>query len=111
MLLPGKLWARYYYDATYADGSDRTLARSDSAEERALALDPNLIFAGGTLATNRADEGNKRDVKKKVLPRPEGEKIFVSRSSPLHCKSASRFCARGFAFELSSIPIGFMVRW
>src|ERR1022692_4795092 len=33
----------------------------------------------------------KRDVKKKVLPRPEAERIFVSRSSPLHCKSASRF--------------------
>jgi hypothetical protein len=25
----------------------------------------------------------KRDVKKKPLPRPEGEKVFVSRSSPL----------------------------
>jgi hypothetical protein len=25
----------------------------------------------------------KRDVKKKVLPRPDAEKIFVSRSSPL----------------------------
>src|ERR1700733_11635567 len=33
----------------------------------------------------------KRNVKKKVLPRPEAEKILVSRSSPLHCKSAPRF--------------------
>ena len=33
----------------------------------------------------------KRDVKKKVLRRPEGEKTVVSRSSPLPCKSASRF--------------------
>ena len=51
------LGERYYFDATYADGGDRNLTRSDSADERALALDPNLIFAGATLATNRADEG------------------------------------------------------
>jgi len=52
------LGLRYYFDATYAEGGDRNLTRSDSADERALALDPNLIFAGATLATNRADEGN-----------------------------------------------------
>jgi len=52
------LGLRYYFDATYADGMGRNLARSDTAVERALALDPNLIFAGATLATNRADEGN-----------------------------------------------------
>lgn len=52
------LGLRYYFDATYADGGERSLVRSDVADERALALDPNLIFAGSTLATNRADEGN-----------------------------------------------------
>jgi len=52
------LGLRYYFDATYADGADRNLTRSDSADERALALDPDLIFAGANLATNRADEGN-----------------------------------------------------
>src|SRR5271157_4639518 len=43
----------------------------------------------------------KRDVKKKVLPRPEVEKIFVSRSSPLSV-SAPRFRSRGFA--LACLP-------
>jgi DNA-binding winged helix-turn-helix (wHTH) protein/TolB-like protein/Flp pilus assembly protein TadD len=52
------LGLRYYFDATYADGGERNLTSSDSADERALALDPNLIFAGATLATNLADEGN-----------------------------------------------------
>ena len=33
----------------------------------------------------------KRDVKQKVLPRPEAEKIFVSRSSPLSVRVAPRF--------------------
>ena len=44
----------------------------------------------------------KRDVKKKVLPRPEAERIFVSRSSPLHCKSASRFARE--VLLLSCLP-------
>ena len=43
----------------------------------------------------------KRDVKKKVLPRPEAEKILVSRSSPLTV-SAPRFRSRGFA--LACLP-------
>src|SRR5271169_5625413 len=42
-----------------------------------------------------------RDVKTKVLPRPEAEKIFVSRSSPLTV-SAPRFRSRGFA--LACLP-------
>ena len=52
------LGLRYYFDATYGDGGERNLTRSDAADERALALDPNLIFAGATSATNRADVGN-----------------------------------------------------
>src|ERR1035437_1079952 len=46
----------------------------------------------------------KRDVKKKVLPRPEAEKIFVSRSSPLSV-SAPPISLRGFA--LACLPF----RW
>ena len=45
----------------------------------------------------------KRDVKKKVLPRPEVEKIFVSRSSPLSV-SAPRFRSRGFALACLPFP-------
>src|SRR5271169_6928153 len=43
----------------------------------------------------------KRDVKEKVLPRPEVEKILVSRSSPLSV-SAYRFRSTGFA--LACLP-------
>jgi hypothetical protein len=38
----------------------------------------------------------KRDVKKKVFPRREAEKILVSKSSPLYV-SAHRFRSTGFA--------------
>ena len=52
------LGMRYYYDATSGDGGESMLKRSDSAFERALALDPNLISAAGALITNQADRGN-----------------------------------------------------
>ena len=44
----------------------------------------------------------KRDVKKKLLPRPEGQEDFVSRFSPLHCQSASRFARE--VLLLSCLP-------
>jgi serine/threonine protein kinase len=51
------LGLRYYYDATYSDGGERMLNRSDSAFERAVTLDPNLLLAAGQLLTNRAERG------------------------------------------------------
>src|ERR1017187_8307686 len=51
------LGLRYYYDGEFADGGAQMFKRSDSAFERAVALDPNLILAAGQLITNRADRG------------------------------------------------------
>jgi hypothetical protein len=48
---------RYYFDASYGDGGEQMLKRSDSAFERAIALDPNLPSATAELITNRVDEG------------------------------------------------------
>src|ERR1700674_567680 len=44
----------------------------------------------------------KRDVKKKSSPSTGGREDFVSRSSPLHCKSASRFARE--VLLLSCLP-------
>jgi TolB-like protein/tetratricopeptide (TPR) repeat protein len=52
------LGVRYYYDSEYADGGEPMLKRSDSALERALALDPNLIPAATQLITNQMDRGD-----------------------------------------------------
>ncbi len=52
------LGLRYYYDAQYTGGGKEMYQRSESAFERALALDPNLILAAGQLATSRADLGD-----------------------------------------------------
>jgi len=51
------LGLRYYFDASYGDGGEQMLQRSDSAFERAIALDPNLTSAAAELITNRVDEG------------------------------------------------------
>ena len=52
------LGSRYYYDGEYGDGGEAILKRSDSALERALALDPNLIPAVVQLVTNQMDRGD-----------------------------------------------------
>ena len=51
------LGTRYYFDGSYGDGGEQMLKRSNSAFERAIALDPNLTSATGWLITNRVDEG------------------------------------------------------
>src|SRR5437667_426612 len=51
------LGLRYYYDGSYGDGGEQMLKRSDSAHERALALDPNLILAASQVITNRTTQG------------------------------------------------------
>ncbi len=53
----GALGRRYYFDGQYGDGGKAMLKRSDSAYERAKALDPNLIDAAQGLITNRTERG------------------------------------------------------
>jgi TolB-like protein len=53
----GALGIRYYYEADYGEGGPPMLKRSDSALERALALDPNLIDASVLLIINRSERG------------------------------------------------------
>ena len=51
------LGLRYYIDSAFGDGGEPMFKRSNSAYERALALDPNLPFAASQLITNRAERG------------------------------------------------------
>jgi eukaryotic-like serine/threonine-protein kinase len=53
----GALALRYHYDAAYSNGGDAAFQRSNSAFERALSLDPNLVSAAGQLITNRVERG------------------------------------------------------
>jgi serine/threonine protein kinase/tetratricopeptide (TPR) repeat protein len=49
---------RYYYDATYSNGGEAVYQRGQSALERAVALDPNLITAAAQLITTRVERGD-----------------------------------------------------
>jgi TolB-like protein len=51
------LGLRYSYDSTYSDGGEKMFQRSNSAYERALALDPNRELAASNLITNRVERG------------------------------------------------------
>ena len=48
---------RYYYDALYSDGGQAAFDRSNAALERAKTIDPNLMSAAVTLATNWVERG------------------------------------------------------
>src|SRR5262245_43234474 len=51
------LGIRYYYDSSYSSRGQNAFQKSNASYERALALDPNLVFAAGSLITNRVERG------------------------------------------------------
>jgi eukaryotic-like serine/threonine-protein kinase len=52
---------RYYFDAQYSDGGDAAYQRSDSAVERATALDPNLMDAELDRVINNVESGRSKE--------------------------------------------------
>jgi eukaryotic-like serine/threonine-protein kinase len=75
---------RYYYEASYAGGGKAMMDRSDAAEERAIALDPNLIAAGAQLAQNRVERGNLarayQDAQELIRRRPDSAEAHFTLS-------------------------------
>ena len=71
----GALGQRYYYDALYSDGGESAFARSNAALERAKTIDPNLVSAAVTLATNWVERGELEksytEMKQLLKGRPE----------------------------------------
>jgi eukaryotic-like serine/threonine-protein kinase len=51
------LGLRYYYDSYFGGGGEQMFQRSNTAFERALALDPNRTLAASHLITNRVERG------------------------------------------------------
>ncbi|MGH9530543.1 MAG: protein kinase domain-containing protein, partial [Terriglobales bacterium] len=52
------LGLRYYYDAAYSNGGEKSLQSSEQAYQRALALDPNLNSASAHLILHMAERGD-----------------------------------------------------
>ncbi|MFZ0312909.1 MAG: hypothetical protein WAL85_09400 [Candidatus Korobacteraceae bacterium] len=53
----GNLGRRYYLDSQYGGGGEAMFQKSNTALERALALDPNLSIALGQRIANRTERG------------------------------------------------------
>ncbi len=52
-----QLGLRYYYDSNYSTGGEEMFQRSNTAYEKALALDPNRLISVGNLITSRVERG------------------------------------------------------
>jgi eukaryotic-like serine/threonine-protein kinase len=83
---------RYYYDATYSNGGEAVYQRGQSALERAVALDPNLVSAASQLITTRVEGGDL------VKAYQEG-KALVER----HPENASAHFALGYVLRYGGL--------
>jgi serine/threonine protein kinase len=79
---------RYYYDATYSDGGEAMYRRGQSALERAVALDPNLVAAAAQLITTRVESGD-------LIKAYQEGKALVDR----HPENASAHFALGYVLR------------
>ncbi len=83
---------RYYYDATYSDGGEAMYQRGQSALERAVALDPNLVNADAQLVTTRVEGGD-------LIKAYQEGKALVER----HPESASAHFALGYVLRYGGL--------
>ena len=69
------LGLRYYYDATYSNGGEEMIQRSNTALERARTLDPNRVLAATQLVINHVERRQPtsayRDAQMLVRQHPE----------------------------------------
>jgi serine/threonine protein kinase len=79
---------RYYYDATYGDGGEAMYRRGQSALERAVTLDPNLVAAASQLITTRVEGGD-------LVKAYQDGKALVER----HPENASAHFALGYVLR------------
>jgi serine/threonine protein kinase len=105
---------RYYYDSIYSDGGEAMFQRSNAALERALALDPDLVFAAGSLITNRVERGELAkaylDARALVQRRPESSYAHFSLAYVLRYTGMLEDAARECETALSLDPGNYMFR-
>jgi serine/threonine protein kinase len=110
----GYLGVRYHYDSSYSNGGEAMRKRSDAVLERAIALDPNYIFAVAWLITNRVEQGELakayQDAKALVESHPENSQARFALAYVLRYGGAVEESAHECDAALSLDPGNFMFR-
>ena len=110
----GALGLRYHYDSAYSDGGDAAFQRSNSAFERALGLDPNLVSAAGQLITNRVERGDTvgayREAKGLVARHPENANAHFALAYVLRYGGATEESAHECDTALALDPGNYTLR-
>ncbi len=115
------LGQRYAYDSAYGGGGEPSHLKSMADLQRALTLDPNLIFAAAWLISNRVERGDLinayRDAKALVERHPESDLAHFTLAYVLRYGGAldesARECDAAYAidqgdFQLRSCGLTFM---
>jgi serine/threonine-protein kinase len=91
------LGMRYYYEGSYGGSGTKALAQSESALERALKLDPNLLTAGARLTRNHVEKGDLtqayRDAQELVRRHPESAQAHFTLAYVLRYAGLAREAA------------------
>jgi tetratricopeptide (TPR) repeat protein len=109
-----ELGQRYYYDSTYSTGGDEMFQRSNTALERALGLDPNLVAAASQLIVNRVDRGEVsrayEEAKALVKQRPENAQAHFTLGYVLRYAGMLEESSRECDIALSQDPGNYQFR-
>ena len=110
----GALGVRYNYDAAYSNGGEAAFQRSNAALERALTLDPNLIFAAAWLISNRVERGEAAkaypEAKALVQRHPENAQAHFALAYLLRYGGAMEESAHECDAALAADPGNFQLR-
>ncbi len=110
----GALGLRYYFDSQYGGGGEGMFQRSNTAYERALALDPDLTSAASQFIANRVERGDLarayKDADDLVKRQPGNAQAHMARSYVLRYAGLLDESARDCDATISLDPGNYLYR-
>jgi eukaryotic-like serine/threonine-protein kinase len=109
-----QLGLRYYYDSNYSTGGEEMFQRSNTAYEKALALDPNRLISVGNLITSRVERGELtkayQQAQQLVRDRPESAQAHFTLAYVLRYAGMQEESARQCDTALAIDPGDYLFR-